>query len=531
MKKTKLQNTLYMVIWFLELAALAFSVATVWRMDMLPDQYLMILVAAAMLVWALTGLLLLPSRKAGGGKFRRGFACVLVLLVVVVCAVLTTVATDVYQAMHQIVDDPTDDTITRGIYVRADDPAQSLADTRSYVFAKVTGYDTAYTGGAVNAIEKELGAQITVEEFSSVPAMVDALYDGTVDAILLNSAYVTILEEDTEHTDFSRRTKLLCQVEVREEDLPEATEPQPGETKDPEASTQPTQPTMPSITIPTIAEPKDITNTPFVVYVSGSDSRSSQIRDGRSDVNILVVVNPETKQVLLINTPRDYYIANPAGNGRLDKLTHCGNDGLANSMQALSDLYGVPISYYANINFAGFETFIDAIGGVTVYSDVAFSSSSSDHYFYQGENHLDGSAALAFARERKHLSGGDNARGQNQMKVIKGVIQKMTSGTTLISGYADILDSLGGMFRMNLTVDEISQLVKMQLSDMASWNISSYAVRGRGNGGMEYTYSAPGEKLWVMYPDYDTVEHASMLIEKVVSGGTLTEADLAGPAK
>lgn len=530
MKKNKLQNILYLIIWFLELAALAFAVATVWRMDMLPDHYLMILVAAAMLVWSMTGLLLLlPSRKRGGGKIRRGFACVLTLLVVILCAVLTTVAADVYEAMHQIVDDPTDDAITRGIYVRADDPAQNLSDTRNYTFAKVTGYDVIYTGGAVNAVEKNLGTEITVEEFNSVPDMVDALYDGSVDAIILNSAYVTILEEDTVHTDFSQKTKLLCQVEVTEEDIPDDTEPQNPDVTDPTDEHVP--PTKPSVTIPTMDEPQDITNTPFVVYVSGNDSRGSQVQDGRSDVNILAVVNPTTKQILLINTPRDYYVPNPAGNGRLDKLTHCGNDGILNSIEAISDLYSIRVDYFAHLNFSGFEAMVDAIGGVTVYSDVSFSSSSSYHYFERGENELDGAAALAFARERYHLPGGDNARGQNQMKVIKAVIEKMTTSTVLITGYADILDSLGEMLRMNLSVKELSLLVKMQLDDMAAWSISSYAVQGKGNGGMEYTYSAPGEELWVMYPDYDTVEHASMLIQKVVNGDTLTDADLAGPTE
>ena len=144
MKKSKLQNVLYLIMWILELASLTFAVATVWRMDMLPDQYMMILVVAAVAVWALTGLLFLPSGKQGGGKIRRGFASVLTLVVVIICAVLTTVATVVYQAMHNIVDDPTDDAITRGIYVRADDPAQTLADTRNYTFAKVTGYDVDY---------------------------------------------------------------------------------------------------------------------------------------------------------------------------------------------------------------------------------------------------------------------------------------------------------------------------------------------------------------------------------------------------
>ena len=528
MKTNKLLRMIQLLIWVLELVALAFSVAIVWRLDMLPGQYLMVLVVAAVALWGLTGLLLLPGKSPQSGKLRRGIAAALALLVVIGCAALTTVVSDLYETMHNIVDDHTDDGVYRGVYLRADDAAQTLADTRNYTFAKVTGYDTANTGAAIVSIERTVGGKIAVEEFASVPDMVDALLDGSVDAIILNSSYVALLEENEAYADFAQRTKLLCQVEILEEDIPKDTEPTGTKpTEDPELTVPPT---MPTVTLPTIAEPKDITNTPFVIYVSGSDSRSSQIQDSRSDVNILVVVNPETKQVLLINTPRDYYIPNPAGGGELDKLTHCGWDGLSNTMQALSDLYGVQIQYYAQINFYGFEAFIDAIGGVTVYSDYTYTAINTP--IYRGENYLDGYEALCFAREREKVPGGDVTRGQNQMRVIKAVIEKMTSSTVLITGYSDILESISGMFRTNVSVDEMSQLVKMQLDDMSSWEISSYGVKGRGDGSgvMAYTYSAPGEALWVLPPDYDSVAHASMLIEKVVSGGILTEEDLEGPA-
>ena len=532
MKTNKLLRTIQLLIWFLELVALAFTVATVWRMNILPDQYLMILVAAAAAVWVLTGLLLLPGKTARSGKIRRCAACVLALLVVIGCAVLTTVASDIYETMHDIVDDPTDDGVYRGVYLRADDPAQTLADTKHYTFAKVTNYDKANTGAAIVSIERTVGGKITVEEFSSVSGMVDALLDGSVDAIILNSAYVSVLEENANYKGFAEQTKLLCRVKILEEDIPQTTEPTGTEpagtspTEDPELTVPPT---MPTITMPTIAMPKDITETPFVIYVSGSDARSSLIQDSRTDVNILVVVNPETKQVLLINTPRDYYIPNPAGGGAKDKLTHCGWDGISNTMQALSDLYGVPIKYYAQVNFYGFETFIDAIGGVTVYSDYTYMA--IDTQIYRGENYLSGYQALCFARERTHVPGGDTTRGKHQMRVVKAAIQKMTSSTALITGYADILDSLSGMFRTNVSVNEMSHLVKMQLDDMATWEISTYGVKGRGDGSgvMAYTYSAPDEPLWVLPPDYEAVAHASMLIEKVVTGGIITEEDLEGP--
>ena len=178
----------------------------------------------------------------------------------------------------------------------------------------------------------------------------------------------------------------------------------------------------------------------------------------------------------------------------------------------------------------GCTALIDAIGGVTVYSDYTYMA--IDTQIYRGENYLSGYQALCFARERTHVPGGDTTRGKHQMRVVKAAIQKMTSSTALITGYADILDSLSGMFRTNVSVNEMSHLVKMQLDDMATWEISTYGVKGRGDGSgvMAYTYSAPDEPLWVLPPDYEAVAHASMLIEKVVTGGIITEEDLEGPA-
>ena len=269
----------------------------------------------------------------------------------------------------------------------------------------------------------------------------------------------------------------------------------------------------------------DVTEQSFVVYISGSDTRSAILDTSRSDVNILMVVNPKTRQILLLNTPRDYYVENPAGNWAYDKLTHCGIYGIDCSEKALENLYSVKINYYAQINFTGFETLIDAIGGVTVDSPKAFEAGG--YSFTEGENTLNGKQALAFARERHAFAGGDNVRGQNQMRVIKAVISKITSdGGTVLLHYGEILDSLSGMFVTDMNSDDISALVKMQLNDMSSWNVESYAVTG--TGGMDTTYSMPGYSVYVMYQNPDMVAKATGLIDKVESGVILTDGDVAG---
>ena len=274
------------------------------------------------------------------------------------------------------------------------------------------------------------------------------------------------------------------------------------------------------------AEANKITKEPFVVYLSGVDNRGDLTEKARSDVNILAVVNPTTKQAALINTPRDYYV-DLAGTDSKDKLTHAGLYGVETSMATLGNLYGVDVEHYLRINFAGFINIIDAIGGVDVYSDQAFTSVGSPGYydpttFAEGWNHLDGKSALAFARERHAFASGDIQRGINQMKVIDAMLNKIKS-PALLMGFSKIMDAAADCFVTSFSQDQISALVRMQLSDFAEWDIESYTVTGTSSSSTK-CYSAKGQKLYVMKPDDASVSKAKEMIASVL-GGEGTVAD------
>ena len=263
-----------------------------------------------------------------------------------------------------------------------------------------------------------------------------------------------------------------------------------------------------------------ITKEPFVIYLSGVDTRGELTEKARSDVNILAVVNPKTKQVALINTPRDYYV-DLAGTDSKDKLTHAGLYGVENSMETLGNLYGVEVDHYIRINFAGFMTIVDALGGVDVYSDQAFTSVGSPGYydpttFVEGWNHLDGQAALAFARERHAFATGDVQRGINQMKVIDAMLNKIKSPTLLMS-FSKLMDAASDCFVTSFSQDQISALVRMQLSDFAEWSIESYTATGTSAKSTK-CYSAKGQSLYVMKPDTASVNEAKALIAGVLGG-------------
>ena len=268
------------------------------------------------------------------------------------------------------------------------------------------------------------------------------------------------------------------------------------------------------------AEANKITKEPFVIYLSGVDTRGELTEKARSDVNILAVVNPQTKQVALINTPRDYYV-DLAGTNSKDKLTHAGLYGVETSMATLGNLYGINVDHYIRINFAGFINIVDALGGVDVYSDQAFTSVGSPGYydpttFAEGWNHLDGKSALAFARERHAFASGDIQRGINQMKVIDAMANKLKSPTLLMS-FSKLMDAAADCFVTSFSQEQISALVRMQLGDLASWDIQSYTVTGSGAKSSK-CYSAKGQSLYVMKPDENSVNEAKALIAAVLGG-------------
>lgn len=376
------------------------------------------------------------------------------------------------------------------VYVRSDDAAQSITDTAGYTFGILSELDRDNTNEAVKDINKDLGSEITTQEYSGYVDMINALENGEIDAFVLNTAYIDVIKDMPDYEDIDTRIRPIAEYKVKHKT--EVTE----------------------------NKNEDVTNKHvFTVYISGIDSREGLVAKSRSDSNILLTVNTETKQILMVNTPRDYYVPLSISGGARDKLTHAGIYGVDVSMATLSMLYNINVDYYFRINFSGFENIVDALGGVTVYSDTAFTTLHGNYYIQQGENYLNGAEALGFARERYALAGGDNDRGQNQMKVIKAIISKMTS-TDFLMNYTSVLDALQGSFETSIPMDLISTVVRDQLASGGDWNVVSYAVTGTGDTQIPWSM---GVGAYVMWPNEDTVATATSLMKQVENGEIITQ--------
>ena len=303
MKKQTVWKILILVLFLAMVTAEVFAAITVVNLDMLPTGYLVGLMILLAVFALIIGLMFFVKGKKPG-KARRIIAAVLAVLLLCGCVVISTVASDVRKTIQAMSRDMFD-LPTREIYVLADNSAQDLNAASGFTFGYLKDYDEDATDQVFRRINQEIGKEPNTAGYLSIGTMIQALLDNRIDAIILNSGIVSLLEDTEEFMDFSAMTRVLEQFRVEEEEQPlEDVVMAPDAEELPEENIyieeDETEPTREAVDFSSLE--------PFIVYVSGSDSYDTEIvTNGRSDVNILAVVNPLSKQVLLINTPRITY--------------------------------------------------------------------------------------------------------------------------------------------------------------------------------------------------------------------------------
>lgn len=259
-----------------------------------------------------------------------------------------------------------------------------------------------------------------------------------------------------------------------------------------------------------------VTREPFGLYISGIDVYGDIEQKSRSDVNLLTYMNPKSHQMVLITTPRDYYVTIPGVSGEdKDKLTHAGLYGAGASADALANLYGTAVPFNVRFNFSSFMDIVDALGGITVESEIAFTTSPDSGEvvdIVEGKNHLNGKEALAFTRERQNLEDGDNQRGKNQQIAIKGILKKMMSPAILLHGNK-LLTNLPKQVQTNMSRSEVQGFIRGYLGGILRWKNENLAATGSGSS--EYCYSYSGGPLYVTIPDEQSVEEIKAEIARV----------------
>lgn len=458
-----------------------FFAVNVLYFDLLPMTYLLILGAVLMILLGVTLLTQIAAKGKGiGGK-------IFCIIMCVILAAGSFYLGKVNDAAEKIFGSNTS-TSAIVVAVRADDKAEVINDAANYSFGiQYATYGEQMRTGLAN-IRNEIGQEVDVQEYSDLIDEAKALMNGEIQAMIYNSSQTSIIQEQI--PEFSQETRIIythnfvLQIENEAVDV-------------------------------SMSEP-------FTVYLSGMDTYNEVSSADRSDVNIIAAVNPKSHQILLITTPRDYYVPIPGvSGGKRDKLTHAGIYGVDASMRTLEELYETDIQFFGRVNFTSLINIVDALGGLEVISDEEFDTgweSGAEIHVNEGINYFDGTSALAFCRERHALGDGDNARGRHQQAVITAMIKKMMS-PAMLRGATEIIQSVSDGVDTNFTMDQIQALIKTQLRKNAEWKI--YSVSAEGFGDKQYCYSSGNTLLYVTIPNENSIANIKELINRVEAGEVL----------
>lgn len=453
---------------------LLFIVTTIFivilkKLDVVPDKYFMLLVAASYIVTIITDIFLFISSDNIVFKLFKGLAYIVTILMIVSysCGIYYLNKTTHFMNNINVIKK---EVTSYYIIVMKDSKYDEISD--------LYGKNLTYYEGTSQEVLSKIRLELNYSTVKNIDSLKDRLYTSKTDSILVSD----LIKEDIEekYKDFSERTRVLKTIDI---------------TKD----------------VEDITKKVSIKNTSFNVLISGMDSYGTINKTTRNDVNMIATVNPNTNKVLLTSIPRDYYVQLHGKTGYKDKLTHAGIYGINTVVQTIEDLFGIDINYYVRVNFTTVESLVNTIGPIEIYSDKAMSLDGCKYVV--GTNTVNGKCALRFARERHSYVEGDNHRIKNQQEVIKGIFNKLSKSAMVVTDYTSILNSLDGKFATNMDMKDITAFIKYELEDITKYEILDTQVTGTGS--MELTYSYPHQKLYVMFPSEQSVESAKEYINKI----------------
>ena len=471
--KNKINNIIKFIYLIITLLISLNFIRVVNNLNILPNKYLILFISLIILLNILNIILTLIKRI-----WTKIISIIIGLLLISISIIGTIYINDTKDFLDSSFNNNIKEITTYNYIVLNNDKYNSLEDLSN----KKIGYFVSEKDKEeiINNIDNY---NLTKKEYLDLYELYKDLSSKKIDVILIDSAYLDILSEDNKNlyedikiiNEFNIETILSNKEEI-------------------------------------IAELK-----PINIYISGSDSRSKTIYNkSRSDVNMILTINPNSKDILITSIPRDYYVQVHNQIGLKDKLTHAGIYGLDISEKTIEDLFDIEIDYSIKINFNAVTEVVDLVGGVDIYSDITFNSYHKKGWVVKkGWNHMDGTKALAYSRERYAYASGDRHRIKNQQQVLEAVLKKVMTNKKLLLQYDELLSSLSNLYRTTIPKEVITLFVKEQLNDMATWNFDSYRVNG-SNASLP-TYTAPKSKRYVMIPYEEDIEKAHNKIVSVLN--------------
>lgn len=414
-------------------------------------------------------------------KKSRVLTTVLLVVFSIIAAVSLFAFKSLVDVAHNMNETASYSEIEMSVVVPSNSSVNDVSDLTSV--QAPTDADGSNINELLSHIKSEKGVDLATEKVDSYQAAYENLVNGSSKAMVFNSAYSSLLKMSYENFQSNLKTIYSYKIKTSIKD-----------------------------------EAKAHDSNVFNIYISGIDTYGSISTVSRSDVNLILTVNMNTHKILMTETPRDAYVKIPDGGAdQYDKLTHAGIYGVETSEKTLENLYGITIDYYARLNFDSFLKLIDALGGITVYNSQAFTSLHGNYEFPVGNVTLDSDKALGFVRERYSLEHGDYDRGNNQMKVIQAILNKLTSLNS-VSNYSTIISNVQDSIQTDMKLDTMMKLVNTQLDSGKKFTVTSQEVTGTGSTGELTSYAMPSSSLYMIKLDDASVAKASQAIKDVMEG-------------
>lgn len=483
-KKNRKNNLFFKILSFLLLIMAIISCSLLIYFEILPIMYLsLFIIIGGLIVFALFKLL-------NNNRLKKWIKIVISIPSIILIIIFSFISIYSYGTISFFSDifDMGIRNDTYSIYVLNSSKYKDINDLDGKIIA-ISDIDDEGTEKAIDKISRKI--EFDMAEYDSVGDSSLALLDEEVDAILALDSNIDILKEDNK--DYNK-LKAIYTFNV-------------------------------STKVETVGDKVDVSKENFVFYISGIDTNGKVGAKARSDVNILVAVNPKQNKILMVNTPRDFYVK-LHDKKSMDKLTHAGVYGIEESVNTLEDLYNININYYARVNFTTFVNIVEELDGITVDVPLSFCEQTSSRTstkqicLKKGEQVLNGEEALALSRTRHTVAGGDRGRIENQMLVLEAIIDKAIS-PKIITKYNGLLSSVSDSIITNIDQKSITKLIKKQIKNNAAWDIETYSVDG--TDASDVTYSTGSQKVYVMKQDKKSVTEAKKLFDKVLETNKYTE--------
>lgn len=471
--KNKVWNIGRIIIILLNSISIIYLIKVVNQLNMIPNKYFYTGILIFIILNVISILLLLSMKF-----IMKVIGIVLSLIIITTSIVGIRYSDKVDNLITKAFNNNKEEITGYGVIVLKNNNYNELND----LSGKTMGYMTINENNYLDLIDDKINSKMI--NYDDVYNLYEDLINKKIESFVIDKAYLDLLED--EYNDIDEHIKVIYTYEVKNE----------------------------------LKNDNKINSLNTInIFISGSDARTDKIAErSRSDVNMIMTINPKTHTILLTSIPRDYYVQLHGRTGLKDKLTHAGIYGVNMSKDTVADLFDIKIDYSIKVGFKSVEEIVDLIGGVDIYSDITFNSFHIKGWVVpQGMNHMNGKQALAYSRERYAYVDGDIHRVQNQQQVLEAIIEKIFKDRSLLKKYDEVLESFSDFYRTDIPEDYIKMIVKDQLENMSNWTIERQYVIG--SGAMLETYSMPGRNLWVMIPNEESMNNAKTKLNDIYNEG------------